>query len=65
MFDVTMGCFDEAEVCELAGLLPLYTMKHLFGCKCVVLYRDDGLAVLNNISRPKTDRTRKELIKLF
>ena len=65
MFDVIMGSFDRAEVCELVGLFLLYRMKHLFGCNCVGLYRDDGLAVLNNISGPKTDRARKPLIKLF
>ena len=31
MFDVTMGSFDGAEVCELVGLFLLYKMKHLFG----------------------------------
>ena len=40
-------------------------MKHLFGCSCVGPDRDDGLAVLNNISGAKTGRTRKQLIKLF
>ena len=65
MFDVTMGSFDGAEGCELVGLFLLYKMKHLFDCNCVGLYRDDGLAVPNNISGPKTDRTRKQLIKLF
>ena len=65
MFDVTMGWFDGAEVCELVGLFLIHKMKHLFGCNCVGLYRDDGLAVLNNISGPKTDRIRKQLIKLF
>ena len=65
MFDVTMGSLDEAEVCELVGLFLLHKMKHLFGCNCVGLYRDDGLAVLNNISVPKNDRTLKQLIMLF
>ena len=65
MFDVTMGSFDRAEVCELVGLLLLHKTKHLFGCNCVGLYGDDGLAVFNNVSGPKTDHTRKQLIKLF
>ena len=56
---------DGVEVCELVGLFMLHQMKHLFGCSNVGLYRDDSLAVLNNISGPKTDRTRKQLIKLF
>ena len=64
IFDVTMRSFDGAEVCELVGLFLLHKMKHLFGCNCVGLYRDDGLAVLN-ISGPKTDCTQKQLIKLF
>ena len=41
----------------MQSLCNLYKMKHLFGCNCVGLYRDNGLAVLNNISGPKTDRT--------
>ena len=65
MFDVTMESFDETKVCELVGLFLLYQMKLLLGCNCVGLYRNDGLTVLNNIFGPKTDRTRKQLIKLF
>ena len=65
MFDVTMGSFDGAEVCELVGLFLLYKMKYLFGGNCVDLYRYEGFAVLNNISVPKNDRTRKQLIMLF
>ena len=60
-----MGSFDGAEVFELVGLFLFHKMKHLFGCNCVGLYRDDGLAVRNNISGPKTDRTQKQLIRLF
>ena len=51
----------------LKGLFLFHVTKHLFGCNCVGLYtcRDDGLAVLDNTFGPKTDRTRKQLIKLF
>ena len=65
MFNVKMVSFDGAAVCQLVSLFLLYEIKHLFGCNCVSLYRDDGLAVLDNISRPKTDRIRKQLIKIF
>ena len=60
-----MGSFDGAEVCELVDLFLLHKMKLLLSCDCVGAYRDDELAVLNNISGSKTDRTRKQLIKLF
>ena len=55
IFDVTMGSFDGAEVYELVGLFLLHKMKHPFGCNCIGLCTDDGLAVLNNISGLKTD----------
>ena len=39
-FDVKMGSYDGAETCELVGCYLLSQLK---------LYRDDGLAVLNQI----------------
>ena len=65
LFDVTMGSFDGAEICELVGLFLLNEMQHLFNHNGVGLYRDDGLAILENSSGPHTDRIRKQLIKLF
>lgn len=65
LFDVTMGSFDGAEVCELVGLFLLHHMQTLFDANCVGLYRDDGLAILRNKSGPASDKIRKNLIKLF
>ena len=48
MFDVTMGLYDGAEVCELVGLFMLVKLSNIFGKNLVSLYRDDGLAVLRN-----------------
>ena len=42
-FDVSMGSWDGAEVCELVGLYLLSQLTHLK--ISVGLYRDDGLAV--------------------
>ena len=53
MFDVTMGSIDGAEVCELIG-------KNNVG-----LYRDDGLVLLKNASRPQSERTRKDISREF
>ena len=46
VFDVTMGSFDGAEVCELVGLFILNSLQERFG-ENVGLYRDNGLAVVN------------------
>ena len=46
LFDVTMGSFDGAELCELVGLYLLNKIKPLLGTGNVGLYRDDGLAIV-------------------
>ena len=47
LFDVTMGSYDGAEVCELVGLYLLGKLAPLIGTTNVGLYRDDGLAVIH------------------
>ena len=47
-FDVTMGSFDGAEVCELVGLFVLEKIKSTLNSPNIGLYRDDGLAVFEN-----------------
>ena len=42
LFDVTMGSYDKAEVCELIGLYSLNKLAPLIGTKNVGFYRDDG-----------------------
>ena len=44
LFDVTMGSYDGAEVCELVGLFLLSKLQPLLGVNRVGLYRDDGLS---------------------
>ena len=53
LFDVTMGAFDRAEVCEMVGTYIL--SLHISKCnkEGIGLYRDDGLAVFKDISGPK------------
>ena len=60
LFDVTMGSFDGAEVCELVGLYLLNKIKSLLGSNNVGLYRDDGLAIVHKANGPKVDRLRKD-----
>ena len=65
LFDVTMGSFDGAEICELVGLFVLNKLLNMIPAKDLGLYRDDGLAVLRNKSGPEMERTRKNIIKAF
>ena len=63
-FDVTMGSYDGAEVCELIGQFVLDTLKDRFGYD-IGLYRDDGLATLNTRSGRLNDKARKDLEHIF
>ena len=64
LFDVTMGSFDGAEVCEMVGLFLLHQLAKLVGKSNIGLYRDDGLAILDALD-PDLERLRKKIIKLF
>ena len=65
MFDVTMGSFDGAEVCELIGRFLLDNLSEKYGKNNVGLYRDDGLVLLKNASRPQSERTTKDITREF
>ena len=65
LFDVTMGSYDGAEVCELVGLYLLHQVKSAFPSISFGLFRDDGLGYYKNMPGPETERTRKTIIKLF
>eukprot|EP00794_Sanderia_malayensis_P020876 gene20876-22928_t len=64
-FDVTMGSFDGAELCEIVGLYILDKLKKPYGSETSGLYRDDGLCCSRNIDVPKSERIRKNIVKLF
>ena len=64
-FDVTMGSFDGAEVCELVGLLILSRLKAKFNNESIGLYRDDGLAAFRNMGPRTADKVRKQFIDCF
>ena len=44
-FDVTMGAYVGAEICELVGLYLLSIITKQYDKNDIGLYRDDGLAV--------------------
>ena len=64
-FDVPMGCFDGADVCELLGVYILHLLRTVMRKENVGLYRDDGLDIFRNSSCPEIERKRKEIIQIF
>ena len=64
-FDVTMGSYDGAEICELVGLYILSSLEKEIQKEDSGLYRDDGLIILKNHNGQQTDRKRKNIIQIF
>ena len=64
-FDVPVGCYDGAEVCELVGCYILNQLSTVMRKELVGLYRDHGLDIMKNVSGPEIERKRKQIIKTF
>ena len=65
LFDVAVGAYDGAEVCEIVGLLLLNNLVNKFDKNSVALYRDDGFALFKNINVHRANKIRKEFHQLF
>ena len=64
-FDVSMGAYDGAEVCELIGIFMLPLLNKHINKNHIGLYRNDGLATLKNTSGPDAEKLKKKNQKLF
>ena len=64
-FDVAVGSYDGAEVCELVGMYLLSKLIPVLGRDSVGLYRDDGLAAIGSRSGRRLDQHRKQIIEIF
>ena len=64
-FDVSMGAYDGAEVCEIVGLLILDKIKQEIPNIDFGLYRDDGLGAYKTTRGRTIDNTRKRIIEIF
>ena len=64
-FDVTMGSYDGAEICELVGLFLLSELNRILGANKAGLYRDDGLCCFQRLSGPQLERVKKDICELF
>ena len=65
LFDVTMGVYHGAEVCELVGTFLLYKLSREHDKNDIGLHQDDGLAIFKTISGPKSEKVKKDIKKLF
>ena len=61
LFDVTMGAYDVAEVCELAGTYMLSLISEKYNKKDFGLYRDDRLGVVRKKGKPETEKIKKNI----
>ena len=59
-----MGSYDGAETCELVGCYLLSQLTQIPEID-IGLYRDDGLAVLNQTRPQKIEKTKKEIRRIF
>ena len=59
LFDVAMGSYDGAEICELVGMFALSQLPERYNRRDIGLYRDDGLAVFRGMSGSMAERAKK------
>ena len=65
IFDVAMGAYDGAEVCELVGTFLLEKISEICNKSNIGLYRDDGLSIFRNKSGTQLEKMKKKLQRLF
>ena len=61
-FDITMGGYHGAEICDLVGLFILSKLKEIM--PQIGLYRDDGLGVSSGTAR-QIENMKKKICKMF
>ena len=64
-FDVTMGSYDGAEVCELIDIFMLSLIGNIYNRNNIGLYRDEGFAVFKNTSSLQSEKIKKSFQKMF
>ena len=61
-FDVTMGSYDGAELCELTGLYILHLLENELGKENLGLYCDEGL---KNYQVPNQKELKRKSVQSF
>ena len=65
IFDVAIGAYDGAEVCERVGTFLLEKIGEICNKSKIGLYRDDGLSIFRNKSGTQLKKMKKKLQRLF
>ena len=63
-FNVAMGSFDSAEICELVGLFLLHLINQANLDMVVGLYRDDALAITKMTPR-QCEKAKQKISQIF
>ena len=63
LFDVTMGSYDGAETCELVEIYMLSQLKEIPQGMEIGLYRDEGLAVIDQTPQKSKKKSAKCSLK--
>ena len=64
-FNIPIGSYDRAKVCDLVGLYILDILTKEFGHNKIGLYRDDELGCFQNLPGPESEKVKKKLCKIF
>ena len=65
MFDVAMGSYMGAEICDLIGLYILNDLPNILVDNSYGVYRDDGLSILEKKSSCKQERITNKIREVF
>ena len=65
LFDVAMGAYDGAEVCELAGTFLLEKISEICNEGDIRLHRHGGLTIFRNKSGTQLEKIKKKLQKII
>ena len=64
-FNITMGSYDGAEVCELVGLYIQDILTKEFHHNKIGLHRGDGFGCFENLSGPESEKVKKKSCEIF
>ena len=60
-FHVTVGSFDDAEVCKMIELFVLDKLSSEFDLRSMGVYRDESLSIFHNKNDHQNDQIRKKI----
>ena len=64
-FDISMGCYDGAKICELVGSFIQKSTRNSNGKNDIGLYWDDVFSNFNGTSKTKIERKKKLIVETF